>query len=137
MIEPEQGPRDDRAEGGPDELALAFERAAARPDARYVLTLYVAGMRARSQRAIDNIHRLCEEHLSGRYELRIIDIYQQPGLAAGAQLLAAPTLVKTLPPPLRQIIGDMSDEGRVMVALGIRVPESPEPPATTLDAGSE
>ncbi len=85
-------------------------------------------MRPRSQRAIENIRRLCEEHLRGHYELKIIDIYQQPGLAEGAQIVAAPTLVKMLPLPLRKLIGDMSDEGRVLVALGIQVPEKPVEP---------
>jgi circadian clock protein KaiB len=112
------------------ELTAAFERAAAdQSKAQYVLTLYVAGMRPRSQRAIDNIRRMCEEHLAGRYELQIIDIYQQPTLAQGAQIVAAPTLVKKLPPPLRQVIGDMSDDGRVLVAMGIKLPENLEPPA--------
>ncbi len=104
------------------ELA-AFEKALAdQSHVRYILNLYVAGMRPRSQRAIDNIRRLCDEHLPGRYELRIIDIYQQPALAESAQIRAAPTLVKKLPLPLRKLIGDMSDEGRVMIALGIEVP---------------
>lgn len=111
------------------ELA-AFEKALAHPSRlKYVLNLYVTGMRPRSQRAIDNVRRLCEEHLPGRYELRIIDIYQQPALAEGAQILAAPTLVKKLPLPLRKLIGDMSDEGRVLIALGIEAPATPaEPP---------
>ena len=112
------------------DLTAAFEQAAAsQSNVKYVLTLYVAGMRPRSQRAIDNIRRLCEEHLAGRYELQIIDIYQQPALAQGAQIVAAPTLVKKLPPPLRQIIGDMSDDGRVLVAMGVKMPENPEPTA--------
>jgi len=112
------------------DLAAAFAQAAAgQAHVKYVLTLYVTGLRPRSQRAIENIRRLCEEHLAGRYELQIIDIYQQPALAQGAQIIAAPTLVKQLPPPLRQIIGDMSDDGRVLVALGIALPENPERPA--------
>ena len=112
------------------DLAAAFAQAAAgQAHVKYVLTLYVTGLRPRSQRAIENIRRLCEEHLAGRYELQIIDIYQQPALAQGAQIIAAPTLVKQLPPPLRQIIGDMSDDGRVLVALGIAMPENPERPA--------
>lgn len=112
------------------ELTAAFELAAAdQSQVNYVLTLYVAGMRPRSQRSIENIRRLCEEHLAGRYELQIIDIYQQPALAQDAQIIAAPTLVKKLPPPLRQIIGDMSDDGRVLVAMGVKVPENPQPTA--------
>ncbi|MEN6448902.1 MAG: circadian clock KaiB family protein [Thermoguttaceae bacterium] len=107
----------------------AFEKAIADgSQVRYVLHLYVTGLRPRSQRAIENIRRLCDEHLAGRYELKIIDIYQQPALAEDAQILAAPTLVRTLPLPLRKLIGDMSDEGRVLIALGIEVPSPEEPP---------
>lgn len=104
--------------------AKAFERAIAEsPDAHFVLRLYVSGMTTRSRQAIDNIRQLCEQHLAGRYDLEIIDIYQQPGLAKDAQVIAAPTLVKKLPLPLRKIIGNMSDPGRIMVVLGI-VPQS-------------
>jgi len=110
---------------GPHDLVAALESAARdNSHAHYVLVLYITGTRPRSQRAIENIHRLCEEHLAGRYELQIIDIYQQPWLAQDAQIVAAPTLVKTLPPPLRRIIGDMSDDGRVLVALGIKLQEA-------------
>lgn len=100
--------------------AQQFERAIAEsPDARFVLRLYVSGMTARSRQAIENIRQLCEEHLAGRYDLEIIDIYQQPALAKEGQVVAAPTLVKKLPLPLRKIIGDMGDPGRIMVVLGI------------------
>lgn len=110
------------------DLAAAFEKAAAEESkAQFVLTLYVTGLRPRSQRAIQNIRRLCEKHLAGRHELRIVDIYQQPTLAKDAQIVAAPTLVKTLPLPLRQIIGDMTDDGRVLIALGVKRPENPAP----------
>ena len=76
-------------------------------------------MTPRSRRAIHNLTKLCEEHLSGRYDLEIIDIYQQPTLAKGEQIIAAPTLVKKLPLPLRRVIGDMSDPGRILVVLGV------------------
>jgi circadian clock protein KaiB len=100
--------------------AEAFERAIAESShARFVLRLYVSGMTPRSRQAIENIRKLCDEHLAGRYDLEIIDIYQQPALCKDAQVIAAPTLVKTLPPPLRKVIGDMSDPGRIMVVLGI------------------
>ncbi|MGO8744940.1 MAG: circadian clock KaiB family protein [Thermoguttaceae bacterium] len=100
--------------------AQEFERAVAgAPDAHFVLRLYVSGMTARSRQAIENIRKLCEEHLAGRYELQVIDIYQQPELAKEGQVIAAPTLVKTLPLPLRRVIGDMGDAGRIMVVLGI------------------
>jgi circadian clock protein KaiB len=100
--------------------AQEFERAIAEsPDAHFVLRLYVSGMTPRSRQAIDNIRKLCEEHMAGRYDLEIIDIYQQPHLAKEGQVIAAPTLVKKLPPPLRKVIGDMGDPGRIMVVLGI------------------
>jgi circadian clock protein KaiB len=104
--------------------AKAFGRAVAEhPQGRFVLTLYISGMTPRSRKAIDNIQRLCEEHLAGRYDLTIIDIYQQPVLAKGAQIVAVPTLIKKLPPPLRRVIGDLSDPGRVLLALGV-VPDT-------------
>ncbi len=87
---------------------------------RYVLRLYVAGMTARSARAISNIKQICEEHLKGRYDLQVIDIYQQPVLAQGEQIIAVPTLIKKLPPPLRRIIGDLSDRERVLIGLDVR-----------------
>jgi circadian clock protein KaiB len=87
---------------------------------RYVLRLYVTGLTPRSARAIQNVRTICEEHLHGRYELEIIDVYQQPALAKGEQIVAAPTLIKKLPLPLRRIIGDMSSEDRVLIGLDLR-----------------
>jgi len=87
---------------------------------RYVLRLYVAGQTANSVRAIANIKRICEEELHGRYDLEVIDLYQQPQLAQGEQIVAVPTLIKKLPVPLRRIIGDMSDTQRVLVGLDLR-----------------
>jgi circadian clock protein KaiB len=86
----------------------------------YVLRLYITGMTARSRRAIQNIRAICEAHLHGSYELEVVDLYQQPVLAAGEQIFAAPTLVKRLPAPLRRIIGDMSDTGRVLAGLDLQ-----------------
>jgi circadian clock protein KaiB len=76
-------------------------------------------MTSRSSRAIESLQGICEKHLAGRYELQIIDVYQQPGLARLDQIVAIPTLIKKLPMPLRRLIGDMSDEERVLVGLGI------------------
>src|ERR1035437_11082800 len=76
---------------------------------RYVLRLYVTGMTPRSERAIANVKEICEEHLKGRYDLHVIDIYQQPVLAEKDQIITAPTLIKKLPLPLRRIMGDLSD----------------------------
>ena len=95
-------------------------RARRRPPERYVLRLYVTGSTARSTRAIANVRRICEDYLKNRYDLEIIDIYQQPMLAKGDQIIAAPTLVKSLPAPLRKLIGDMSDKERVLMGLDVR-----------------
>jgi circadian clock protein KaiB len=87
---------------------------------KYVLRLYVAGSTARSIAAISNIKKICEDNLSGLYVLEVIDLYQQPLLAAGQQIIAIPTLIKELPPPLRRIIGDLSDTEKVLVGLDLK-----------------
>src|SRR5512142_2739122 len=87
---------------------------------KYILKLYVTGMTPRSMNAVSNIRKICEEHLKGRYELDIIDIYQQPVLAKGEQIIAAPTLIKKLPLPLRKFIGDMSNTERILLGLDLR-----------------
>ena len=87
---------------------------------RYVLRLYVAGVTPRSQEAIRTVTSICEEHLAGRYELEVIDLYQQPTLAKGEQIIAAPTLIKKLPLPLRRLIGDMASQDRLLVGLDLR-----------------
>ncbi|HEY3319193.1 MAG TPA: circadian clock KaiB family protein [Planctomycetota bacterium] len=102
--------------------AAEFERALqpGGKQGRYVLRLYITGMTPRSQLAIENTKRTCEEHLKGRYELEIIDIYENPTLAEGEQIIAAPTLVKKLPLPLRRMVGDLTDEERVLIGLDLR-----------------
>jgi len=89
------------------------------PQDKYVLRLYVTGMTPRSQQAIAAIKTICEKHLKGRYDLEVIDIYQQPALTKGEQIIAAPTLIKKLPLPMRRIIGDMSDRERVLLGLDL------------------
>ena len=86
----------------------------------FVLRLYVAGATTRSTAAITNIKKICEEQLSGHYTLEVIDLYQQPELAAGHQIIAIPTLIKELPPPLRRVIGDLSNAEKVLVGLDIK-----------------
>lgn len=86
----------------------------------YVLRLYITGMTPKSTRAIQNIKKICEENLKGRYELEVIDIYQQPMLAKDEQIIATPTLIKKLPLPLRKLIGDMSDKERILLGLDLR-----------------
>jgi circadian clock protein KaiB len=85
----------------------------------YRLRLIVAGSTVRSRRAIENLRHLCEQHLHGQVDLEIIDIYQQPELARQYQVVAAPTLVKLLPLPVRRIIGDLSEEDRVLRGLEV------------------
>lgn len=96
-----------------------LKRAASEDNDVLVLRLFVTGMTPRSRRAVADVRKLCDEHLAGRYDLQVIDIYQQPLLAKEQQIIAAPTLVKKLPLPLRKIIGEMTDPGRVLVALGV------------------
>jgi circadian clock protein KaiB len=90
---------------------------------QYVLTLYVTGTTPRAVRAIENVREICETHLKGHYELTVIDIYQQPALAKGQQIIAVPTLIKKLPPPLRRIIGDLSDREQVLYGLDLKLKE--------------
>ena len=84
------------------------------------LRLYVAGRTARASTALANLKKICEEHLSGRYRLEIVDLLQNPTLARGDQILAVPTLVRRLPPPMKKIIGDLSNTERVLVGLNLR-----------------
>ncbi len=98
-----------------------FEEAAAESETRkFVLTLFVAGMSPKSLRAIENAKQLCEMYLKDRCEFEVIDVYQQPELAKGAQVIAAPTLVKKLPPPLQKFIGDLSDPEPILVRLTLK-----------------
>lgn len=89
------------------------------PGERYVLRLYVTGMTPNSVRAVGNLKALCEEYLQGQYDLEIIDVYKQPSLAKGEQIVAAPTLVKSLPLPLRRLVGDLSQKDRVLLGLDL------------------
>jgi circadian clock protein KaiB len=86
----------------------------------YCLRLYVAGQTVKSLTAIANLKRICETHLADRYEVELIDLMQNPTLAAGDQILALPTLVRRLPAPLKRLIGDLSNTEKVLVGLDIR-----------------
>ena len=94
---------------------------------RYVFRLYVSGSTPRSTKAIRNIRKICEENLTGRYDLEVVDIYQQPGLAGEQQIIAAPTLIKSLPLPLRRFIGDLSHAEPVLIGIGLRPPAGGAP----------
>ena len=91
---------------------------------KYLLKLYVTGSSARSDAAISNLRRICKDELNDCYELEIIDVAKHPELAERDRILATPTLVKQLPPPLRRVIGDLSDREKVL--LGLEVREKPE-----------
>lgn len=113
----------DRFRPGPtEETPWEKDGVTGRPDASagYVLTLYVASLTPRSIVAIQSIKEFCEKHLQGQYALDIVDIYEYPSLAKSEQIVAAPTLIKRLPLPLRRLIGDMTDEHRVLVGLDLR-----------------
>ena len=90
---------------------------------KYVLRLYVSGSTAKSALAVENIKRICEQHLKNRYDLEVIDIYQQPNLAREEQIVAVPTLIKRFPPPLRRLIGDLSNQKKVLVGLDLGIRE--------------
>jgi len=91
--------------------------------ATYVLRLYVSRSTVKSKLAIENIKRVCEQHLKGRYDLEVIDIYEHANLARDEQIVAVPTLIKRLPLPLQRLVGDMSDLNKVLFGLDLRMRE--------------
>jgi len=97
--------------------------------AYFTMRLYVTGATPRSSRAIANLRKLCDEYLVGRYKLEIVDVYQQPELAREGQIIAAPTLVKSFPLPLRKFIGDMSNTANLLAGLQIELEAMRAPPA--------
>jgi circadian clock protein KaiB len=115
------GPAGKRKLGLAGELELSGSHS--RP-AKYVLRLYVSGSTLKSALAIENIKRICEQYLKNRYDLKVIDIYQQPNLARDEQIVAVPTLIKRLPSPLRRLVGDMSNLKKVLFGLDLGMQES-------------
>jgi len=107
-----------RGSAGEVQQAAAHSR-----QARYVLRLYISGSTSKSALAVENIKRVCEQHLKNRYDLEVIDIYQQAKLARDEQVVAVPTLIKRLPLPLRRLIGDMSNLKKVLFGLDLRMRE--------------
>jgi len=87
---------------------------------RYILRLYVAGQTPRSLQSVENLRALCDKYLPGQFDLEVIDIYQQPAKAAAGQIIAAPTLIKSMPLPLRRLVGDFSDKERVILGLDLK-----------------
>lgn len=98
---------------------MSAEREPVLESDKYVLKLYVTGQTPRTERAIANLRRLCEEELDDRYELLVIDVLDHPQLAEDERILATPTLIKQLPPPLRRVIGDLSDKDKVLLGLDL------------------
>jgi circadian clock protein KaiB len=96
------------------------QKSPSRRSDEWILRLYVAGQSPRSAAAARNLEAICEQHLAGRYRIEIIDLLQQPQLARGDQIVAVPTLVRHLPPPMKKIIGDLSNEERVLIGLDLR-----------------
>lgn len=92
---------------------------------RWQLRLYVAGQTPKSQQALANLRRLCETHMVGEYEIEVVDLLVNPQLAAGDQILAVPTLVRKLPEPIKKIIGDLSNDERVLVGLDVKPVQQP------------
>jgi circadian clock protein KaiB len=106
---------------GQKDSAAEFEKESKKKEEeKYLLRLYVTGMTAKSKQAIQNIKQICEEHLKGRYDLEVIDIYRQPVLAKGDQIIATPTLIKKLPVPIRRFIGDLSESEKILLGLDLR-----------------
>jgi len=99
---------------------MIAKKAVANGSAEWCLRLYVAGQTSRSVAAFTNLSKLCEEHLSGKYQIEVIDLLEHPALAQGDQILAIPTLVRKLPEPMRKIIGDLSNTERVLVGLDLK-----------------
>jgi len=109
---------DKKIENKLEEFEEALE--AREKDGKYVLRLFIAGINPKSVKAIENLKEVCDESLKDRYELEIIDIYQQPIFAKEGHIIAAPTLIKELPPPLRRFVGDLSDKERLLIGLDLR-----------------
>jgi circadian clock protein KaiB len=115
------GPAGKRKLGLAGELELSASHSR---QAKYVLRLYVSGSTLKSALAVENIKRICEQYLKNRYDLKVIDIYQQPNLARDEQIVAVPTLIKRLPSPLRRLVGDMSNLKKVLFGLDLGMQES-------------
>jgi circadian clock protein KaiB len=112
----------------PQSLATLAATAVSDPDT-WELRLYVAGKTAKSVTAFDNLTRLCEEHLAGKYKIEVVDLLVHPQLAKGDQIVAIPTLVRKLPQPIRKVIGDLSNVERTLVGLQLRPAKTSAPPA--------
>lgn len=106
--------------GSPNQAAICWRSANRTQRERYVLRLYVTGLTARSTQAIATLRAVCEEHLPGRYDLEVFDLYEQPELAQSEQIIAAPTLVRERPLPLHRLVGNLCDAERVLIGLNLK-----------------
>jgi circadian clock protein KaiB len=103
---------------------------------KYILTLYVTGTSPRTRVAIDNLNRICKQELDGRYELEIVDVLEHPQRAEDERILATPTLIKQLPPPLRRVIGDLSDKNKVLLGLEVLAEMRTSPSSSSTSNGA-
>jgi circadian clock protein KaiB len=103
--------------------STARRRAPKQSAARYALRLYITGQTPRSRQSVENLRALCDKYIPGQFDLEVVDIYQQPAMAAAGQIIAAPTLIKSMPLPLRRLVGDFSDQNRVILGLDIKLDE--------------
>lgn len=122
-------PRAEEVEGMEAERCWGMSERRPGPNEVWELRLYVAGRSAKSLSAFENLKRICEEHLAGRYEIEVVDLVENPELAASDQIVAIPTLVRKLPEPLRKIVGDLRNTERTLVGLQLR-------PAARHDSGA-
>jgi circadian clock protein KaiB len=99
----------------------ARKRRGKQPRPRYLLRLYITGQTPRSLQSVENLSALCDKYLPGQFDLEVVDIYQQPAMAAAGQIIAAPTLIKSMPLPLRRLVGDFSDQERVILGLDLKL----------------
>jgi circadian clock protein KaiB len=103
--------------------AKRVRKRAPKKAARYALRLYITGQTPRSRQSVENLRALCNKYIPGQFDLEVVDIYQQPAMAAAGQIIAAPTLIKSMPLPLRRLVGDFSDQSRVILGLDIKLDE--------------
>jgi circadian clock protein KaiB len=104
-------------------VATTKRKTAAKRSARYALRLYITGQTPRSRQSVENLRALCDKYIPNQFDLEVVDIYQQPAMAAAGQIIAAPTLIKSMPLPLRRLVGDFSDQHRVILGLDIKPDE--------------
>ena len=103
--------------------ASSARKGTTKRSARYALRLYITGQTPRSLQSVENLRALCDKYIPNQFDLEVVDIYQQPAMAAAGQIIAAPTLIKSMPLPLRRLVGDFSDQNRVILGLDIKVDE--------------